>query len=82
VPEVLASKITEALDIPVIGIGASADCDGQILVLYDILDISLGLRPKFSKNFMASANSIEEAIQHYVSAVEQGEFPAAEHVFK
>jgi len=81
VPESLASKITETLDIPVIGIGASVDCDGQILVLYDILDISLGLRPKFSKNFMASAGSIEEAIQHYVSAVKQGEFPAAEHVF-
>ena len=81
VPETLASKITEALDIPVIGIGASPDCDGQILVLYDILDISLGIRPKFSKNFMASANSIEQAIQLYVSAVKKAEFPAAEHVF-
>jgi len=50
-------------------------------VLYDILDISFGIRPKFSKNFMASANSIEDAIQQYVSAVKQGEFPAAEHVF-
>jgi len=81
VPETLASKITEALDIPVIGIGASVDCDGQILVLYDILDISLGIRPKFSKNFMASSNSIENAIQQYVSAVKKSEFPAAEHVF-
>jgi 3-methyl-2-oxobutanoate hydroxymethyltransferase len=81
VPQVLASKITKTLDIPVIGIGASADCDGQVLVLYDILDISLGIRPKFSENFMASANSIEQAIQQYVSAVKQGKFPAAEHVF-
>ncbi len=81
VPEALASKITQALDIPVIGIGASVDCDGQILVLYDILDISLGLRPKFSKNFMASANNIEDAVQQYVSAVKKSEFPAAEHVF-
>jgi len=81
VPEVLADKITMALDIPVIGIGAGAGCDGQILVLYDILDISLGLRPKFSKNFMASAASIEDAIKHYVAAVKQAEFPAAEHVF-
>jgi 3-methyl-2-oxobutanoate hydroxymethyltransferase len=80
VPEVLAARITETLDIPVIGIGASADCDGQVLVLYDILDISLGIRPKFSENFMASASSIEQAIQHYVSAVKQGNFPAAEHV--
>jgi len=81
VPESLASKITYALDIPVIGIGAGADCDGQILVLYDILDISFGLRPKFSKNFMASADSIEAAIGRYVSAVKESEFPAAEHIF-
>ena len=82
VPEELAGKITRALDIPVIGIGASAECDGQILVLYDILDISLGIRPKFSKNFMESSNSIEEAIRQYVKAVKRGEFPAAEHVFR
>jgi 3-methyl-2-oxobutanoate hydroxymethyltransferase len=81
VPDILASEITAALDIPVIGIGASLNCDGQILVLYDILDISLGLRPKFSKNFMISSSSIEEAIQQYVSAVKKAEFPAAEHVF-
>lgn len=81
VPAPLASKITETLDIPVIGIGAGADCDGQILVLYDILDISLGIRPSFSKNFMTSAGSIEQAIVDYVSAVKQGAFPAAEHVF-
>lgn len=81
VPQALASKITEALHIPVIGIGAGVDCDGQILVLYDILDISLGFRPKFSKNFMASANSIEHAILQYVAAVKASEFPATEHSF-
>jgi 3-methyl-2-oxobutanoate hydroxymethyltransferase len=81
VPESLAKKITQVLDIPVIGIGASAECDGQILVLYDILDISIGKRPKFSKNFMSSANSIEQAIVQYVTAVKQKEFPSAEHVF-
>lgn len=81
VPESLASKITAALDIPVIGIGASVDCDGQILVLYDILDISFGLRPKFSKSFMSTSNSIENAIQQYVTAVKSGDFPSADHVF-
>ena len=81
VPEILAREITAALDIPVIGIGAGAACDGQILVLYDILDISMGLRPKFSRNFMSSAGSIDKAVSDYVSAVKQGEFPAAEHVF-
>ena len=82
VPEPLANKITETLDVPVIGIGASAQCDGQILVLYDILDISLGMRPKFSKNFMATSNSIEEAVQQYVSAVKDVSFPGADHVFR
>jgi 3-methyl-2-oxobutanoate hydroxymethyltransferase len=81
VPESLAKKITQVLDIPVIGIGASAECDGQILVLYDILDISIGKRPKFSKNFMSSANSIEQAIVQYVTAVKQKEFPSAEHIY-
>lgn len=82
VPELLAKKITQALHIPVIGIGASVDCDGQILVLYDILDISMGIRPKFSKNFIASAPGIEQAIELYVNAVRQKEFPAAEHIFR
>jgi 3-methyl-2-oxobutanoate hydroxymethyltransferase len=50
-------------------------------VLYDILDISLGMRPKFSKNYMVGADSIELAIQHYVDEVKQGSFPAKEHVF-
>ena len=81
VPASLAGKITDALDIPVIGIGAGADCDGQILVLYDILDISFGLRPKFSKNFMVAADGIAQAVEHYVAAIKQGNFPAEEHVF-
>lgn len=81
VPESLATKITEALDIPVIGIGASVKCDGQVLVLYDILDISLGIRPKFSKNFMETSESIVDAIHAYVTAVKESEFPATEHVF-
>lgn len=81
VPETLADKITSVLDIPVIGIGASVNCDGQVLVLYDILDIGLGLRPKFSKNFLTSSSSIEEAIRRYVSAVKKSEFPAKDHIF-
>ena len=81
VPADLATKISQTLDIPVIGIGAGVDCDGQILVLYDIIDISFGKRPKFSKNFMATAGSIEQAVVDYVSAVKNSEFPATEHVF-
>ncbi len=82
VPEALAAEITARLSIPVIGIGAGASCDGQILVLYDILDISFGIRPKFSKNFINDANGIENAVKAYVDAVRAGRFPASEHSFQ
>ncbi len=82
VPQVLAAEITDKLSIPVIGIGAGGNCDGQILVLYDILDISFGIRPKFSKNFLQQTGDIEQAVKAYVDAVKSGEFPAAEHSFE
>ena len=82
VPEPLAARITEELDIPVIGIGASDACDGQVLVLYDILGISMGLKPRFSQDFMAGSDSIADAICRYVRAVKGGAFPSAEHLFK
>jgi 3-methyl-2-oxobutanoate hydroxymethyltransferase len=61
--------------IPVIGIGAGVDCDGQVLVLYDMLGISKGYIPAFSRNFMESATNVQEAVQSYVSAVRSGQFP-------
>lgn len=81
VPTELAETITKALAIPVIGIGASAACDGQILVLYDILGLSMGRIPKFSHNFLNEAGSIQGAVSAYVEAVRTGAFPGAEHVF-
>lgn len=81
VPSMLAKEITLAVDIPVIGIGAGPDTDAQVLVLHDILGITPGRTPKFVKNFMADANSIEEAVQQYVAEVKSGEFPAEEHGF-
>lgn len=81
VPPKLADDITRALHIPVIGIGASAGCDGQILVLYDILGISKGRIPKFSRDFMAEAGTIEAAVKSYVDAVKSSQFPGSEHVF-
>lgn len=81
VPSALAEKITHALSIPVIGIGASAACDGQILVLYDILGLSVGRVPKFSHNFLSEVGSIEGAVRAYVAAVKSGNFPGSEHVF-
>lgn len=81
VPSALAKQITEALNIPVIGIGAGADCDGQILVLYDILGISAGRIPTFSKNFLQETGSISKAVKAYADAVRAGAFPADEHTF-
>lgn len=82
VPGELARRITEALAIPVIGIGAGPACDGQILVLYDVLGISYGRIPKFSRNFLDGNGSIETAVKAYVEAVRAGHFPAAEHTFE
>lgn len=81
VPNALAERITQALSIPVIGIGASPACDGQILVLYDILGISMGRIPKFSRDFLKQAGSIKGAVKAYVDAVKDGSFPGEEHVF-
>ncbi len=81
VPQQLADNITSALGIPVIGIGAGGACDGQILVLYDILGISKGRIPKFSRDFIVETGSIEAAVRAYVDAVKTGQFPGSEHVF-
>jgi 3-methyl-2-oxobutanoate hydroxymethyltransferase len=81
VPADLARKISEQLTIPVIGIGAGKFCDGQVLVVYDMLGISTGKRPRFSKNFLADTNSIESALKNYANAVKTGEFPTEEHSF-
>ena len=74
--------MTRAVNIPVIGIGAGAETDGQILVLQDILGITLGKAPKFSRNFMQEADSIQEAVSAYVEAVKSGSFPSIEHGFE
>ena len=81
VPAALAGEISAQLSIPVIGIGAGVDCDGQVLVLYDMLNIGIGKRPRFSKNFMQNAASIEAAIHAFHQAVKQSQFPSTEHSF-
>jgi 3-methyl-2-oxobutanoate hydroxymethyltransferase len=81
VPAALAATITETLEIPVIGIGAGIDVDGQILVLHDILDVTSGKKPKFSKNFMDGEPSIQAAISRYVNEVKSGQFPDQSHCF-
>ena len=80
VPAALGRAVTEALTIPTIGIGAGADCSGQVLVLYDMLGL-YPRAPKFSKNFLEGSKGIEAAARAYVAAVKDGGFPAAEHAF-
>ena len=81
IPSKLGAEITKALHVPVIGIGAGPDTDGQILVLYDVLDITAGRKPKFSKNFLEGRGSAQEAVKAYGQAVKSREYPAPEHCF-
>lgn len=81
VPAKLAKKITQALNIPTIGIGAGIDCSGQVLVLHDMLGLLQGKKPRFVKDFMINAKSIPEAVANYVAAVKTGQFPGKEHEF-
>jgi 3-methyl-2-oxobutanoate hydroxymethyltransferase len=81
VPGPLAADIARSLEIPVIGIGAGVDVDGQVLVLYDLLGITPGPNPSFARNFLADSGGIAEAIEAYVHAVKAGEFPGAQHAF-
>lgn len=82
VPSDLAAEITATLTIPVIGIGAGPSCDGQVLVLYDVLGITPGRVPRFAKNFLEGAGGIPEALEGYVTAVRTGAFPGPEHEFR
>src|SRR5512139_3528210 len=80
VPQALASAITSSVDVPVIGIGAGPDCDGQVLVSYDMLALTPGRRPRFSKDFLAENGSIASALASYVSDVKARRFPGPDHV--
>ncbi|MFT5707629.1 MAG: 3-methyl-2-oxobutanoate hydroxymethyltransferase [Oceanospirillaceae bacterium] len=82
VPKDLAERITKAVSIPVIGIGAGPATDAQVLVLQDMLNIPSGKKARFVKNYMAQAQDIPTAISTYVEEVKNGSFPAEEHCFK
>jgi 3-methyl-2-oxobutanoate hydroxymethyltransferase len=81
VPNEVGRTITRALQIPVIGIGAGPDVDGQILVLYDMLGITQGRTPRFVKNFMTGHDSALDGVSAYVQAVKERSYPAGEHCF-
>lgn len=82
VPALLSKKITEILDIPTIGIGAGADCDGQVLVYQDMLSLYNNFKPKFVKQFANAGEVMTEGIKKYIHEVKSGEFPSEEHTFK
>ncbi len=81
VPNELGTVVTERLDVPVIGIGAGPETDGQILVLYDILDITQGRTPRFVRNFQQDYTAPLDALMAYVRAVKDRSYPAPEHCF-
>ncbi len=81
VPADLAERITEDLDIPIIGIGAGVNVDGQVLVLQDMLGVFPDIAPKFAKKYLDGFSLIKGAIQNYVDDVNQSQFPGEEHSF-
>ena len=81
IPSLLAGEITKAVDIPVIGIGAGADTDAQVLVMHDMLGITPGRSPRFVKNYMADSDDIASAFKAYAEEVKAGTFPGPEHGF-
>ena len=81
VPLGLSGRITQALAIPTIGIGAGVDCDGQVLVIDDMLGLFTDFRPKFVKRYAELGKQADEAIATYASEVRARQFPAAEHAF-
>ncbi len=81
VPAELATRVTEALDIPTIGIGAGANTSGQVLVIYDLLGLDLSFKPKFLKHFATLQNNVTEALQSYRDEVKERSYPDDEHSF-
>ena len=81
-PQALATKITESIHIPTIGIGAGAGCDGQILVYQDMLGMFSDYTPKFVKRFAEVGSVMKEAFANYIKEVQAETYPAEEHTFK
>jgi 3-methyl-2-oxobutanoate hydroxymethyltransferase len=82
VPAGLGREVTASVSVPTIGIGAGAGCDGQILVLQDLLGLNVDFRPKFARPFAKGTQCVVEALAHYDRAVKTGAFPAAEESYE
>jgi len=79
IPSELAQRITEAVSIPTIGIGAGPQCDGQVLVLPDLLGLNDGFAPKFLKRYADLSRTVQEAVRQFGDEVRAGQYPDAEH---
>jgi 3-methyl-2-oxobutanoate hydroxymethyltransferase len=82
VPAVLATRVSKALAIPTVGIGAGPGCDGQVLVLYDLLGLDQDFNPKFLKKYADLGLATREALERFASDVRQGRYPTADHSFE
>ena len=82
VPSAAAKAVTAAIAVPTIGIGAGPDCDGQVLVLHDLLGLYDGFRPKFVKRYAELGDAMTAAFAAYIDDVREGRFPASEHEFR
>ena len=81
IPAALAEQVTKAVSCPVIGIGAGNGCDGQVLVLHDMLGLSQGFKPKFLRHFANLAGEVKTAVNDYITAVKEGTFPNTEESY-
>jgi 3-methyl-2-oxobutanoate hydroxymethyltransferase len=81
VPTAVAKAVTEAVSIPTVGIGAGAECDGQVLVLYDLLGLNDQFRPKFLRHYAEMAGDVRDAVKRFADDVKAGRYPDSEHSF-
>jgi 3-methyl-2-oxobutanoate hydroxymethyltransferase len=81
VPAPVAARITQALTVPTIGIGSGADCDGQVLVLHDLLGLYEGRSPRFVKRYAELGEAVKDALERYTADVRSGAFPGEEHTY-
>ena len=81
IPAALAAQVTKAVSCPVIGIGAGNQCDGQVLVLHDMLGLNQGFKPKFLRHFAKLAEEVKTAVTNYITAVKDSSFPNAEESY-
>jgi 3-methyl-2-oxobutanoate hydroxymethyltransferase len=82
IPSALGKRVTDALDIPTIGIGAGPDTDGQVLVMHDLLGLTPGPSPRFVKRYADLASDVQDALRMFAKEVEQGVYPGPEHEYK